>query len=211
MKRVVKIVGLGLVGLVVVLGVVGIFLPRQWHVEQTVLVNAGPEHIYPLVNDLKEWQSWAAWNKEMDPQVKWEYGGPASGPGAWWSWDGPKMGHGKLLITKSEPSSGVWLDEMIESGDEVNAKGSITWTTQGGGTQITWVDEGKLPPVIGGYFGGFIEKMLAENFQTGLTKLKTLAEQRKGSAAAAQAEQAGTVDAAPAAAPAAPVAAPATP
>lgn len=214
MKRVLKIAGLGLAALVAVLVVVGFFLPRKWHVEQTEIVNAGPEHIYPLVNDLKEWQSWAAWNKEMDPEVKWEYSATASGPGAWWSWNGPKMGHGKMTITKSELGSGVWVDEMIETDKEVNAKGSLTWIAQGGGTQITWVDEGTLPPVIGGYFVGFIENMLANNFQTGLKKLKAAAEQRKGAAAAAQAEQDGTAVAAPApAAPAepAPVAAPATP
>lgn len=204
MKRVVKIAGLGLVALVGVLVVVGFFLPRKWHVEQGVLVNAGPEYIYPLVSDLKEWQSWAAWSKDMDPEVKWEYGGPASGAGAWWSWNGPKMGHGKMTITKSEPGSGVWVDEMIETDKEVNAKGSLTWTTQGGGTQVTWVDEGTLPPVIGGYFVGFIENMLADNFQMGLKKLKAAAEQRKGAAAAAQAEQDGTAVAAPVAAPATP-------
>src|SRR5688572_14419408 len=117
MKRVLKIVGLGFAALMAVLVVVGLFLPRQWRVEQVVLVNAGPEHIYPMVNDLKQWQSWAAWNKEMDPAVKWEYAGPASGVGASWAWDGPQMGHGKMTITRSDPGAGVWVDEMIETDD----------------------------------------------------------------------------------------------
>jgi len=209
MKRVLKIAGLGLVALVAVLVVVGIFLPRKWRVEQEVLINAAPEHIHPLVNDLKEWQSWAAWNKAMDPEVKWEYGGPASGEGAWWSWAGPKMGHGKMTITQSELGSGVWVDEMIETDKEVNAKGSLTWISEGGGTKVTWVDEGTLPPVIGGYAVGMIEKMLADNFQMGLKNLKAAAEQRKGAAAAASAEQASPPKAAPAEP--APVASPATP
>jgi hypothetical protein len=53
------------------------------------------------VNELKEWQSWAAWNNAMDPEVKYEYGGPASGVGAWWSWNGPKMGHGKMTVPRA--------------------------------------------------------------------------------------------------------------
>jgi len=209
MKRVLKIAGLGFAALVAVLVVVGIFLPRKWHVEQVAIINAEPEHIHPLVNDLKEWQSWAAWNKAMDPEVKWEYGGPASGQGAWWSWAGPKMGHGKMTITKSDPDTGVWVDEMIETDKEVNARGSLTWTHEGGGTKVTWVDEGTLPPVLGGYGVSMNEKMLADNFQTGLKHLKAAAEQRKGAAAAAQAEQAAPPAAAPAEA--APVASPATP
>jgi hypothetical protein len=182
--RVLKILGLGLLGLIAVLVVVGLFLPRQWHVERTVVIKAGPEHIYPLVNDLKEWQSWAAWNKDMDPQVKWEYGGPASGVGAWWSWDGPVMGHGKMTIVKSDMATGVWVDEMIETDDGVNAKGSLTWTKEGEDTKVKWVDEGTLPPVIGGYAVSMIETMLGDNFQVGLDKLKAQAEKRQAAAAA---------------------------
>ncbi|MBN1203933.1 MAG: SRPBCC family protein [Myxococcaceae bacterium] len=205
MKRVLKIVGLGLVALVAVFVVVGLFLPRQWRVEQTLLIDAEPEHLHPLVSDLKEWQSWAAWNKEMDPQVKWEYGGPASGEGAWWSWSGPQMGHGKMTITKSDVASGVWVDEMIETDKEVNARGSITWTRQGQGLQVKWVDEGTLPPVIGGYFVGMIEKMLSEHFQTGLKNLKAAAEKRQATAQeAARAAQAAPPEAAPVAEPATP-------
>lgn len=198
MKRVLKIGGLGLGGLVAAVVVVGLFLPRQWHVEQTVVINAGPEHIHPLVDDLKEWQSWAAWTKAMDPEVKYDYSPTAAGAGAWWSWNGPKMGHGKMTITKSDPATGVWVDEMIETDKEVNAKGSLTWTREGEATKVKWVDEGTLPPVIGGYFVGFINNMLSENFSTGLQNLKAVAEKRKAAGQTAPAE-------------AAPVAAPATP
>lgn len=206
MKRILKLGGLGLVALVAVLAVVGLFLPRQWHVERTLVINAAPEHIHPLVSDLKEWQSWAAWNKAMDPEVKWEYGGPASGEGAWWSWNGPQMGRGKMTITKSDVASGVWVDEMIETDKEVNAKGSITWTREGDGLKVAWVDEGTLPPVMGGYFVGFIEKMLGEHFQTGLANLKTAAEKRRATEqeAAAQAAQPAPTPSAPEASPAAP-------
>ncbi|HSP80740.1 MAG TPA: SRPBCC family protein, partial [Myxococcaceae bacterium] len=87
-------------------------------------------------------------------------------------------GRGKMTITKSDAAAGVWVDEMIEA-DEVNAHGSVTWTLEGGGTKVTWVDEGELPPVIGGYFVGMIEEMLGENFQQGLEGLKKQAETRR--------------------------------
>ncbi len=178
MTRVLKLVGLGLAALVGLLVVVGLFLPRRWHVEQSVVMNAAPAHIYPLVNDLKAWQAWAVWTKDMDPEVKNDYGGPALGEGAWWSWKGPKMGRGKMMITKSDVASGVWVDEMIET-DEVNAHGSVTWGMEGGGTKVTWVDDGELPPVIGGYFVGMIEEMLGENFRQGLENLKKQAEAKR--------------------------------
>lgn len=55
---------------------------------------------------------------------------------------------------------------------------------------MKWVDEGTLPPVIGGYFLGFINNMLSENFQTGLQNLKAVAEKRRAAAQAAPAEAA---------------------
>ncbi len=189
MKRALKFVGLGLVGLVVVVTVVGLLLPRQWHVEQSIVINASPEHIHPLVNDLKLWQSWAAWTRDMDPEVKNEYGGPASGVGAWWAWQGPKMGLGKMTITKSDVASGVWVDEMIETREAVNAHGSLTWTQEGGGTKVTWVDTGTLPP-MGGYFVGMINDMLGNNFEQGLKNLKAEVEKRRAAEQeAAQAAQ----------------------
>jgi hypothetical protein len=41
---------------------------------------------------------------------------------------------------------------------------------------VTWVDTGTLPPVIGGYFVGQINSMLGTHFQTGLERMKALAE-----------------------------------
>lgn len=192
MKRFLKVAGLGLGGLVVVVTVVGLFLTRQWHVERSVVINAAPEHIHPLIENLKAWQSWAVWTKGMDPEVKNEYGGPASGVGSWWAWNGPKMGHGKMTITKSDVAAGVWLDEMIETDQEVNAHGSLTWTREGGGTKVTWMDTGTLPP-MGGYFVWMIEDMLGENFQVGLKNLKAEVEKRR----AAELEAAQAVPATP--------------
>ncbi len=210
--RVLKIVGLVFAAIIAVVVVVGLLLPRQWHVEQTLVINASPEFIHPLVDDLKQWQTWAAWNKEMDPEVKYAFSDQATGVGAWWSWNGPKMGHGKMTITKSDVASGVWIDEMIETDKEVNAKGSLTWTQEGGSTKVKWVDEGTLPPVIGGYFVSMIEGMLGEHFQKGLEGLKVLAEKKRAEHEAAQAAAQAAAEAAAAAEPEAdPQAAPAAP
>lgn len=165
-----KYVGIALIAIVSLFILVGLFLPRQWEVERSILTDAKPSQLYPLVVDLKRWPEWAAWNKEMDPEVKWTYSGPESGTGASWAWEGPQMGKGAMTITKADEETGVWIDEKIES-DEVNAHGSITWEPEGDQYRVTWKDTGTLPPVVGGYFKGMIENMLGEHFQTGLEKL----------------------------------------
>ena len=185
MKKIVKRGALGLVGLVAVLVGVGLVLPRQWHVERSVVIDAAPEHIHPLVEDLRTWASWA---REPDPTVQDTYGGAASGVGAWWAWSGPKMGHGKMTITRSDVASGVWFDEAIET-EEVNAHGSLTWTREGGGTRVTWVDEGQLPPVMGGYFVGLVNDSLGAHFEHALMNLKTAARERREESAPREASQ----------------------
>ena len=166
---------IGVAAVLALLAIVGALLPRNWKVERTIAIAAAPAAIHPWVDDLHRWSEWAAWNKAMDPEVKWVYAGPARGVGASWAWDGPKMGHGKMTIAKSDPEKGVWVDECIE-GDEVNAHSALVFTAAEGKTTVTWTDEGTLPPVIGGYFRGFIESMLIEHFDVGLKNLKALAE-----------------------------------
>lgn len=197
--KVVKYIAYALFGAAVVIAVVGAMLPRTWKVERKTTIAAPPELIFPRVANLQRWQEWAAWNNKMDPQVVNTYSGPSEGVGAHWAWTGPKMGTGAMTITRAEASSGVWVDEQIE-GDKVNAHGSITWAAQGDQTVVTWRDEGTLPPLIGGFFRGYIEEMLRGHFDKGLEGLKAEAEGEAASIAelkAAEAARAAEAAAAP--------------
>ena len=112
-----KKIALGLGALVVLVTVIGALLPREWHVEESVVVAAPPERIHPHLHDLEKWQAWV-----HDPAVPREVQTittPSAGKGAAWSWSG-KNGRGTLTLTDSNPALGVTFDEKIES-DEVNA------------------------------------------------------------------------------------------
>lgn len=175
-----KITGAFLGIVILLFVVVGLILPTTWHVERSVVINAPPEAIHPWVNSFRKWEQWAAWNNEMDPSRKVDFDGPEEGVGAAMRWQGDKMGRGRIAIAKSDPKLGVWIDEAIES-DQVNAHGSITYAAvEGGGTRVTWVDDGDVGmKPIGGYFVGMLEGALGEHFQAGLDKLKRAIEERK--------------------------------
>jgi hypothetical protein len=153
----------------------GALLPRTWHVEQSVSIAAPAQRIYPLIANLRRWQEWSVWTKELDPQVHNSFEGPESGVGARWSWLGTKMGRGTMEIVASDPATGVRLDEAIESAT-VNAHAAFTFTPEGPNTRVTWTDEGTLPLVVGGYFSGMVERMLNRNLESGLAKLKRVVE-----------------------------------
>lgn len=151
---------------------VGLMLGRTWKVEVVHTIAAPPIAVHAFVDDLRQWKNWAGWNNAVDPELQHEYSGPERGVGATWTWNGPVMGHGRIRIDRSEPEHGVWLVEAIESETD-NAKGSITFEPTPEGTRVTWRDEGKLPPVIGGFFRKTVQQALQAHFERGLRELGT--------------------------------------
>lgn len=171
----IKKIAITLVAAVGLALLVGLALPRRWSVERSVLIDAPPALIHPFLFDLRRWQEWSVWTRELDPQVRHTFEGPPDGVGARWLWLGPAMGRGQLEIVQSDPMIGVELDEAIES-EVVNAHASIRYTPEGAGTRLTWSDQGTLPPVVGGFFKGLVEAQLGQSLTTGLTRLKALVE-----------------------------------
>ena len=78
-----------LIVLVIVLGVIGLLLPRTWHVERAVRIDTTPDRILPFVANLKRWQDWAVWTKAMDPKVVNTWGGPDEGAAPPHHWPQP--------------------------------------------------------------------------------------------------------------------------
>ncbi|MEZ4382946.1 MAG: SRPBCC family protein [Nannocystaceae bacterium] len=175
--KIIKRILLGLLALVALLLVIGLFLPSTWHVERTVTVAAPPEAIAPLIVEPRQWAQWAAWNNEMDPTMVTEYAGPPSGVGASMRWHGESMGQGTMVITKVEPGRVEYDMSLEEQGTP--AHGQFLLEPAGGATKVTWIDEGDVGWFVPGrYLIPVLESMLGDHFQIGLDKLRPLAEAR---------------------------------
>lgn len=155
--------------------IVGLALGRHWEVKVQETIAAPPAQIHPWIADLRRWPSWTYPEGGDHGRTTHTFGGAPSGVGATWAWDGPEMGKGRMEIVRAEPEAGVWIDEAIESAT-INAHGSLTYEVTAAGTVVTWHDTGDLPPVIGGFFRGAVNKMLREHFARSLAQLKRLAE-----------------------------------
>ncbi|MCE9637447.1 MAG: SRPBCC family protein [Planctomycetes bacterium] len=178
--KLVKTIAVVLVALAVLFVGIGLFLPRDWNVERSILIRASPDQIHPWVERPSKWNDWFAWEEmKTDPSYKVWTSGPETGVGATYQWSGNTSGNGKIVITGSDPQGGVHLDECIES-NETNAKGVIAYTPADGGmTRVTWTDSGKLPAVIGGYFRGMVDAAIGAAFEKGLANLKSKVEATK--------------------------------
>jgi hypothetical protein len=154
----------------------GALLPRRWHVEQSVMINAPPAAIHVWANDLRHWSDWAQWNQaDLGPTN--QVSTPSAGAGAKLTWHGRGRGNataGEVRIVSSDPARGVWFENHTKGGDVSRAE--LTYIPRPGVTEVIWRDEGELPPIVGGLFLDLFQKRLGEHMQAGLARLKDLVE-----------------------------------
>jgi hypothetical protein len=176
--RMLKRIGLVLAGFVILLVVVGFFLPSSWRAEQSIEISADGAHILPLIESPKRWLEWAAWTPERYPGMQSTFAGPERGPGARWQWAGEKSGAGVLEITKSDPAAGIEYVLTFEGFSPT--PGGLRFEPTAGGTRVVWWmqgDVGNNP--LNRYFSLLMEPMMRKDLVAGLEKLKVLAEQAK--------------------------------
>jgi hypothetical protein len=172
--RVLTIVAGVLCAVLLLLAGLGAVLPRRWHVEQAIMINAPPAAVHAWVNDLQHWPEWAQWNKEaLSPHN--DVSTPSSGPGATLTWYGraqrdKKAPSGSVRIVRSDPAQGVWYEN--QTGMDQVGEASLTYLARPGVTEVTWRDEGQLPIIVGGLFRDLFQQRLAEHMKIGLQRLK---------------------------------------
>ena len=175
MKVLVKIL-LGLVIVVVLLAVVGFFLPREVHMERSIAVDATPEEIYQAVNNFQNFNKWSPW-AQIDPNTKYDYSGPAAGVGAKMTWtsDHPDVGNGSQEIVESIPNQKV-TNKLVFEGFEPSYA-SLMIAPSGIGSTVTWTFDGDMGSnPIARYFGLFMADMLGPQYEEGLANLKDMVE-----------------------------------
>jgi uncharacterized protein YndB with AHSA1/START domain len=153
--------------------------PGTFRVERTANINAPPEKIFALINDLRGWDAWSPYEKK-DPLMKRTYSGAAQGTGAVYAWEGNReVGAGSIEITESTSPSRVLLNlHMIKPFEAYNI---VEFTLEPGGvsTQVTWSMRGAMPyfsKVLGLFMN--MDRMVGRDFEAGLANLKTAAEKK---------------------------------
>ena len=173
--KVLKWIGIVAVGLLALILVVGFFLPADWRVERSVVVQAPPAVIHPYVSDLAKWPQWSPFDSE-DPAMAIEVSTPSEGAGAWRSWKSEKMGDGRMVIVRSDPATGVEMKLTIEGWDSFGID-FVYEATGDGATKVTWIDSGTAGTnPFHRWMMLSVDSMLGPYFERGLASLKALAE-----------------------------------
>ena len=173
MKILLKILG-GLAVLVLLLVLVAFFLPRQYRIERSTVINAKPDAVLAQVADLRAWKNWGAW-QERDPGMKLSYSDKTTGIGAWSAWESKNEGNGKMTITEQTPAKVTYRLEFPDYG--MQSTGTVELQSQAGGIRVVWSDAGDLGMnPMNRWFGLFLDKFIGTDFDRGLSNLKKLVE-----------------------------------
>lgn len=172
-----KFIAVSVVVLIIVLLVYAATKPDTFRVQRSASISAPPEKIFPLINDLRSFNTWNPYERK-DPDIKGSYNGPSSGQGAAYAFAGNKeVGKGTIEITESSPPSKVTMKlNMIEPFEAHNIV-EFTLKPNGDSTNVTWAMQGRTP-----YFAKIIHvffdmaSMVGKDFETGLANLKAIAE-----------------------------------
>ena len=151
--------------------------PDTFRFERSVTISAAPEKIRPLINDIRQFNTWNPFNKK-DPAMKAAYRGPQAGPGAAYDFDGNgNVGKGTIQII--EPSGPDTVSMKLDMLSPMEGHNLIDFKLQphGSGTQVTWAMHGPTPYVAKVlHVVVNMDKMLGRDFEAGLADLKALAE-----------------------------------
>lgn len=175
-KVVLAVVGVLVVVLMVVLVGGGMMLSPTFTVTRTADIAAPPDKVYALVASPREWRRWAVWH-QRDPGMKINYTGPASGPGAGWSWKSASEGDGQMSFTAAEPPRRLaYALYFPDFGTTSHGEFRIDPTP--GGSRVTWAMNGDMGhnPLYR-WFALNADGMIGKDFDAGLARLKTTAEQ----------------------------------
>jgi len=162
--------------IVALLAGIGMLLPRQVHVERSIVIDAPAATVYVLVDGFKQFNKWSPW-AALDPNTKYSWEGPAYGVGAKQLWDGDpkKVGSGSQEILEAKPFEMV--KTHLDFGKQGVATAQFTLSPEATGTKVTWgLDSDMGAGPIGRYFGLMMDRMIGADYEKGLANLKTLAE-----------------------------------
>ncbi len=151
--------------------------PDTFEVSRSRVMAASPERLYPLINDLHQFNVWSPYNAK-DPKIKIVYSGPSTGPGSRYTFEGNQnVGKGGLGITASTAPTQVTMQlDMLEPMEGHNTV-DFSLQPEGSGTRVTWAMHGPAPfisKLLGLVFN--MDQMIGQDFETGLTQLQLLAE-----------------------------------
>jgi len=173
--KVIRNILIGLLIILILLIIIGLFFPTERHMERKTLIKAPAYVIFNQIDSLKNWEKWFPWAKS-DTQMILEYEGPSSGTGAISKWSSPnrKTGTGSMKVLESKPYNSILVEINVAEQGELFYSWFLEENTEG--TAVTWKLDMKNMKIAEKYFSLFLENVMGPFFKQGLDSLKAVCE-----------------------------------
>jgi len=175
-----KKIALGCALLLVVMLVVIVRQPAEYHVVRSMSINAPPSKIYEQVVRLQNWEAWSPWAK-IDPNMVNTYTGPESGLGASHSWSGNNdVGEGKMTIIETTPHEIIRIQLEFIKPFASTCETGFFFVPDGSNTLVMWTMSGNND-FMGKAFSLFMDMdtMIGQSYELGLSNLAQVVANQK--------------------------------
>ena len=170
---------LGIVALIILVLILAIFIPGEYHVDRKVTINAPKDTVFNYVKYLKNQDNFSTWNK-MDPNMKKEFHGTDGTVGAVAGWDSDNkdVGKGEQEIIKITDGQRIDFELRFIEPFEATDQAFITTTVlDSATTEVVWGFDGAMSyPMNLMMLYMNMDKMLGPDLEKGLQNLKVLLE-----------------------------------
>jgi len=137
---------------------------------KSIYIDAAPEKIYPIINNLSNWEQWSPWViAEPTAQLN------VAKDGKYHEWDGEIIGAGNLKIQEEIENESVSMALTFLKPWKSKAITRFTLEKKGKGTEVIWTMDSSLPFFLF-WMKKQMEVFVGMDYDRGLTMLKDLVE-----------------------------------
>jgi len=133
-----------LAGLIILLLVVALFVPKTFHAEGTTVINKPNAEVFDFVKYVKNQEQYGVWFR-MDPNIEKSYEGTDGTVGFRYTWKSKEVGNGAQVITKIEEGKRIDMDLFFQDSKDPSKSFITTEAVTDNQTKVRWVIDGKMP------------------------------------------------------------------
>ncbi|WP_300565014.1 SRPBCC family protein [Flavobacterium sp.] len=179
--KIIKKIILGLVLLVALFLIAGLFMTKDYAVEREVTINQPKDSVFQFVKFVKNQDQYSVWSK-LDPKMKHHYSGTDGAVGFVSGWESldKNVGVGEQEIKKI--TEGERIDFELRFKVPMESTENAYMTTEAisaNQTKVKWGFNGTMPfpwNVLKPFIG--IEDMIGKDLQKGLDNMKVILEKQ---------------------------------
>jgi hypothetical protein len=163
--------------IIVIVLVLSLISPTTIHVERSASITAPKSLVYDNVSRFENINKWTPW-ADYDSNMKMTITGTDGTVGATSSWVGnDKVGQGSQTIQQLVPDDRVDMDIHFIKPYDSHAQAYYQLSDSNGATKVIWAINSSMPRpwnAMGLFMN--MDKMIGQDFERGLDKLKKLSE-----------------------------------